>query len=404
MNGRPPVLRLSGHDAAYLRRETTAQPMHFVVYLVVAAGTDGPLTLDELRDHMRARVDSASALRRRVKWAPFGIGDPVWVTDRHFDLDRHVIAEHCTETELVTQPVDRSRPLWQLVMSPPADDGSVRLGLRCHHALADGGALRWFLEVLFGPATPPSTQVIAEPAGVTLLLDALRHALHARLRRKPVTSRAAAVQVDSVFAGPVGATRALGFGKVSVDELRRRRRQTGATINTLYLAAVTSAVRALMRRHGLALPDTGVPTLVPRDVRSETDTDAAGNHTQTMLIHLPVAVADADERLRILDNDMEAAKRRTQSAGNVGLRFDVSASNVILGRDFAVAGRRIVEAYVGAPLQGHNRLVIVCLTLDDVFSISVTTDAEWCADADVVAADIAAALNEMPVDLAAART
>ena len=89
---------------------------------------------------------------RQLLYRPrFGLGRPLWVDARSFDIADHVQARPLAapggEAELLAacaqlaqRRMDLSRPLCELWLSPGPPEGRVGAYLKLHHALADGGA------------------------------------------------------------------------------------------------------------------------------------------------------------------------------------------------------------------------------------------------------------------------
>ena len=81
--------------------------------------------VEELREQIAARLDRAPRFRRRLSPTPLGIANPVWIDDEAFDIAKHVRAvpiagavdrERLGEivADLMSERLDRSRPLWAL--------------------------------------------------------------------------------------------------------------------------------------------------------------------------------------------------------------------------------------------------------------------------------------------------
>ena len=83
--------RLSGLDASFLYLETPAQLMHVCGVIVLDPSTmpDG-YSFAAIRDGIDARVRDVPEFTRKLRRVPLGLDHPVWVRDKHFDIERHV--------------------------------------------------------------------------------------------------------------------------------------------------------------------------------------------------------------------------------------------------------------------------------------------------------------------------
>ena len=84
------MARMSRMDAAFLAMERPSQPAHLGAMMVFDPGPDGPLTYDDVKDTVAARLHLVTSAKRVVAEAPFGLARPSWATDRAFDLEFHV--------------------------------------------------------------------------------------------------------------------------------------------------------------------------------------------------------------------------------------------------------------------------------------------------------------------------
>src|SRR5207248_9196592 len=96
------------------------------------------------------RLHLAPRFRQRLAFPPPGFGEPFWVDDTSFDISRHVVALSDDDEPLslasfgsltdaaFSVPLDRKRPLWQMVLAPRLEDGRVGMVAKLHHAMADG--------------------------------------------------------------------------------------------------------------------------------------------------------------------------------------------------------------------------------------------------------------------------
>src|SRR5436305_679877 len=138
-----PDARLSALDASFLAVENPTAHMHvgWASLFDPPAGRPRP-TFAELRDHIAARLDRAPRYRVRLAHVPMGLHEPAWVDDEDFDIARHVLhtrarrLEHVVEAVL-SVPLERDRPLWELWLADDLEDGRVGLVGKVHHCMVD---------------------------------------------------------------------------------------------------------------------------------------------------------------------------------------------------------------------------------------------------------------------------
>ncbi|MCW3041426.1 MAG: acyltransferase, partial [Solirubrobacterales bacterium] len=145
---------LSAIDAAFLRVESETALMHIGWSAVFSAAPDGrPPTVSGLRARALARLHWMPRFRQRLAGSPVGpLGDARWVDDERFDIAEHILTPPGADEPLsaeafgrlrdrvLSQPLDRGRPLWQVVLVPRLEDGGIGVVGRVHHAMADGTA------------------------------------------------------------------------------------------------------------------------------------------------------------------------------------------------------------------------------------------------------------------------
>src|ERR1035438_5979235 len=143
--------RLSMVDNAWLHMEMPTNLM-MVGSLVFY---DAPLDRELLLTTLRQRLLNHPRFVQRIEPSP--LGPPRWVPDKMFALNAHVHsialpapggdAELRTLVgDLMSSPLDMSRPLWDAHLIENYHDGGLML-TRIHHCIADGTAL---IHVLLG--------------------------------------------------------------------------------------------------------------------------------------------------------------------------------------------------------------------------------------------------------------
>jgi diacylglycerol O-acyltransferase len=145
------IAQLSSLDSSFLRVETPTAHMH-VGWLSHLELPDGAESLDvgRLIASIEARLHRAPRFRQRVADRPLGLGEPEWVDDPGFRLERHISVappapvgrqglRNLTD-DFLSFPLPRDRPLWSLLLVPRVGpDGAAILG-KVHHAMVDGVA------------------------------------------------------------------------------------------------------------------------------------------------------------------------------------------------------------------------------------------------------------------------
>src|SRR3954447_23683461 len=127
---------------------------------------DGQVAREQIVRRLRERSHLIPRYAMRLDEAPLGIANPVWVDDEQFDPDRHVRrvalpapGERTQLEELVgdlmSDRLDRSRPLWQLHVVEGLAGGRTALVARMHHALVDGIAAVDVSTVVLDPTPEP---------------------------------------------------------------------------------------------------------------------------------------------------------------------------------------------------------------------------------------------------------
>jgi WS/DGAT/MGAT family acyltransferase len=362
--------RLRPLDGSFLRVETPNAHMHvgWCALFEPHPDRDRP-TVDSLRESILGRLHLAPRFRQRLAFPPPGFGEPFWVDDTSFDISRHVVALSDDDQPLslasfgsltdaaFSVPLDRKRPLWQMVLAPRLEDGRVGMVAKLHHAMADGLAAVDFAVLVFDSSPDP---VHAEPgeewrpkptpgrlelgveaaAGMAggMMSVARRTGTFAMSPRRQATklaetiARVATVVRDDMLAPapvstvnvPIGPQRTLVSHRADMAEIRRAGRRprlaaaaTGEriTINDVYLAAVAGALRTVALRRGEAPQPLKV--MVPVNLREEDEHGGdGGNRIAFSFIELPVHVATADARLRRVHEATAAFKRSHRPDGS----------------------------------------------------------------------------------------
>jgi len=452
---------LSPLDAAFLRLEGRDAALHIASAVVVEGP---PPSYDELLGHFAAKLPLVPRYRQRVQEVPLWLGRPVWVDDQDVDLRAHVkhtaLPAPGDEGQLralcarvLSQPLDRRRPLWQAWLVEGLAGGRWALLTKVHHCMVDGIAgtdllLRMLdLEPEPGPRTPDTWVASPRPgrlqllasaltampgprAGAARVVDLVRHPARSADELaedvRGLTTWAGVLRPASrsSLVGPVLPDRGWGWARATLDDVRVVRRAFGGTVNDVVLTLVTAGFRELLLGRGEEPEPHAVRSLVPVNVRAR-HASARGamvaNHVSAMVADLPVHVADPVARLAAVRLELDRLKTSGESqAGEViteaaelvpplllslglygGFRLPhrhlVTVTTNVPGPPFPLwaLGRKVLELHPFVPIADRVRTGIAISSYEGVLYIGVTTDARAVPDVDVLTGGIESALEEL---------
>ncbi|NMO92331.1 wax ester/triacylglycerol synthase family O-acyltransferase [Actinomycetospora sp. TBRC 11914] len=369
--------RLGPVDATFYHLESPTTPMH-VGSVSVLEGP--PPSLGELEGLVAAKLRHVPRYRQRVRPVPLGLGRPVWVDDRDFELGHHV--RHVTVpgpggdeevraavARILEQPLDLTRPPWEVWLVDGLAGDRWAVVAKVHHCMVDGIAGTDLLALVFdpGPDTEPGEpdawQPTSEPSTVGLVAGSLRGAVadtgHQTLaqlgalrrlaspgewvrRTEAVTAavldltRQTTAATAHTLNGPLGRRRRWAWSAVELSTVRRTRRALGGTDNDVVLAAVTGGLRDLLAGRDELTDRLVVRTLVPVSVRRSSERGQVGNRITTVLVDLPVGQADPLARLAAVRRQMEDHKRLILA---VDTRTMLSAGDLVAPAMLALGAR-----------------------------------------------------------------
>ena len=377
---------------------------------------------------------------RQVLYVPRrGLGGPLWVDAPAFELNDHVRVERLSapadEAELLRavarlrrQPLDKSRPLWEIWFLTGLPDDRVGMFVRLHHVVADGIAGVAELGALLDP-TPSSTPAPAKPwtaapppSARALLLDNLQRQI-AKLGHalKKVTHPAAIVQkiragipalreLLTEKPGPqtslnrvIGPDRTLALLRTDLEQVNEAAHTQNATVNDVLLTLIAGGLQGLLRSRREAIEGVILPIYVPVSLRHGQSAEEGGNLISQMVVPLPLGIADPARRLRWIA--VETAKRKAIDRPSLGTLF---GSRVIRGAMLKLivrqrvnvvsadlpgprtplffAGAELIEVFPLVNLLGNESLGVGAMSYAGQFNILVIGDADAYPDIDVFAA------------------
>ena len=353
--------RLSHLDNSFLAIESRATHMHVAAIAEFQTGPildrDGSVDADLIRRFVESKLHLMPRYRQRLAYVPVE-KHPVWVDDEHFNIEYHVRHTSLPKPgghdqllammgRLVSQQLDRSKPLWELYIVEGVHDGHFALIFKTHHAMIDGIAGVDLMAALlnlapttdvddpeqFTPRPAPTGSELLVREGFrragkavsmmrnateisdqaqTLLMDSVRRV---RAVGHSLSSGWLTKAADTDLNGTVGPNRRFATMELALDDVKAVKNALGGSVNDVVLATVTGAVRRYLQAQGTAVDDLDFRVMAPVSVRSETDRGGMGNQVAMWLVTLPVGEPDVVSQFRAVHEETDKLKRTDQALG-----------------------------------------------------------------------------------------
>jgi WS/DGAT/MGAT family acyltransferase len=356
MSARPKPQRVSPLDSMFLYAETPSTMMHVASLLRFAPPADAPA------NYLRALVEDvrrAPAVYRpwNLKLRhPAALTTPLqaWVVDEKFDLDYHfrrsALPSPGDERELGilisrlhSNPLDLSRPPWEMHLIEGLKDGEFALYTKVHHALVDGYTGMKLIQrslsrdpadrdgpIMFavpppGRETPPDAEVNFLTATLDRLAGLGRgigtgassaYHLSSALWQHVVPSGEAehlvgpAQAPTTIFNDRIGRNRRFATQQHPLSQIKQLGKACGATVNDVCLSIVGGALRRFLDDLG-KLPDKSLIAFVPVNIRPKGD-EGGGNAVGALLATLGTDLADPADRLAEVAASTRAGKAQLE--------------------------------------------------------------------------------------------
>jgi diacylglycerol O-acyltransferase / wax synthase len=391
-----------------------------------------------------------------------GFAWPHWTDDERFDIRAHVGhtalpapgggAELCDwAADFYSHRLDRTRPLWEMVLIEGLEHGRWALAHKTHHCLVDGVGSVDVAHLLLDaeptqgkypstPTPPPRGEyrlrafVPHPPQPLAQAVQAGAHAasagLQAALHPREVFTRSrslAELIVRDEFVGaphtslgvPIGSTRRFASVTVPLTELKAIRRELGGSVNDVVLAACTSGLRQLLLGRSEQPPRQGLRAMVPMNVRDASEHLALGNRISSLFVDLPVAEPVAHTRHQQIVATTGRLKASGAAAGASTMidlaalappilhatlarslyatrLFNVTITNVPGPQAPLYAfGARLREVYPVVPLAAAHTVGIAIFSYNGLVTFGLIADSESTPDLAVLAYGIEEGVEEL---------
>ena len=363
--------RMSKVDTAWLRMDSPTNLMMIVGVWVFKPGVD----FDALCQRLQARLSKYPRFMQRVVEDPAGA---TWVRDRGFDIQQHVRrgqlkrrrgqsereALQARVAELATQPLERSRALWDFELVERYDGGSAMIA-RIHHCVGDGIALISVMMSLFDGGLPPperpkrgaGAHAAEDPLGAIetwLAGNVLKPLTGATVKALNLAGDGAAKSLDLLSRPQEGLLETLGQSAdlarlggqvvsdlaelvlmpddsptglkgraspvkrvawcepVPLDHVKAIGKALGCSVNDVLLTCVAGALGAYLHDQGEATAGKEIRAMVPVNLRPLDQAWQLGNRFGLVPLVLPLGLPNPVERLYEVRRRMHGLKGSTQ--------------------------------------------------------------------------------------------
>jgi len=421
------LVAMSSVDAAWLGMEDPTNLMMVTGVMTL----EGKVDIRRLRLLLDRRLAPFGRFHQRVV-RPRSRGSlPHWRDDEHFEIENHVShvalpapggerALRELVSEMMSTPLDFTKPLWHMHIVDGYDSGSVVLA-RIHHSIGDGIALvRVMLSLTDESATAGPPRRRTEHAASSSPLDwvpaavARSIATGSDLAANPEKIGALArlgahgayrlgrlimlpPDPPTVFKGTLGRRkRAAWSEELPLDDFKLIGKAFGATVNDVLVAATAGALRRYLEKRGEATSGLSIRASVPVNLRPADQAHKLGNSFGLVFLSLPVGIVEPGRRLRAIKDEMDGLKRSPEAlvsfgilsvmglvpveVEQLGLRFFGSKATAVLTNvpgprePLYLAGRRLDRMMFWVPQSGHLGLGISILSYAGRVMLGVATD------------------------------
>jgi len=451
--------QLSAVDAAFLHQEGATTHMH-IGGLVTLGGPAADI--EQFRAHIASRLPIVPRYRQKIADVPLGLGRQRWVDDPRFNLDYHVrhtalpapgdeAALLRLTSRIFAQPLDRTKPLWELWVVEGLQDGRWAVLSKTHHSLVDGVAGVDLMTMLFDVSPTPrkvkdgdAWQPRPEPSGTELaaagVASAVRRAIRTPMRvvntiagpgHTLADAREAALGLGEViWSGlnpppqtplnvPIGPHRRFEVVRAQLSDFRTVKNAFGGTVNDVVLAVVAGGLARFFHSRGIRTEGLELQACVPVSIRSEDERGAGGNKLTQIIAPLPVYIADPVARLQTVKRAMDGLKESKQAIGaeviasaqdfapptilaqasrlNFSGRFYNLLVTNVPGPQMPlyILGHELEDVFPVPFLAGDRTLAIAIMSYNGQVGFGLLGDLDALGDLDVIAEGISESLAEL---------
>jgi WS/DGAT/MGAT family acyltransferase len=305
--------RVSKYDAMFLNCDNDVAEMQ----VAAASLVDGPIDFERYKAYVAPRIARLPRLCQALRPVPFDFRYPAWVEVPNFDPADHFEQIDLPApgndqqlrdllTERIHHRLDRTKPLWRLLIVNGLEGGRSAMVFNVHHAICDASSAMEIFKALYD-----------DPEGGWPDHVHLQRAEAPVKRRPPVpirvikglSSRETRTRLGYLwryakapgpwfpFTQPVSGRMQFSWRNFPLDRLQAIRKSLGGTMTDVGLAAVGGALDRYAAREGIDVKDQFFKVILPENVRAANSYGEMGNAVSGIPTLVPLGIADPAERL-----------------------------------------------------------------------------------------------------------
>lgn len=318
-----PRSRMTRRDYAWHRMDTGNNLMVINSILLF----EGQVDMERLVSTIAHRLPNYPRFTQKVisRW-----GQAHWVEDEQFDILQHIKLEHMAQdvsreelqghlTRIAHLPLRRDRPMWHMTVIDRVNGGHA-IVFRVHHCITDGLGLVHVLNHLtddnglHGKTPSP----VGHPHGAKVTGNAVCFNLARALSWLKIAGHVTRLSMlwpdarTRLKAPMHGEKKLVWLPPMELDRVRTLSKRMGVTLNDVWVAAVSGALRQYLAERGETVDGRALRAAVTFNLREKANAFQLGNEFGLVAVELPTNMDDACERLRHASARMTAIKRSHQ--------------------------------------------------------------------------------------------
>lgn len=319
----PAESKMTHRDFAWHRMDTDKNLMVINSILMF----EGPLNVERLVATIAHRLPNYPRFTQKVVTR---LGRPRWVEDTDFDIFSHIQHETMGAqvndselrqrlTEMAHVPLAKDRPLWHMTVIDQVGTGYA-IVFRVHHCITDGLGLIHVLNHLTDdndshgkvPATadhPHRARVTPQTVCSRLAQFVSWVKIAAHVTRLSLLWPDARTRLKGRL---TGAKQLVWLPPLELERVRMVSKRMGVTLNDIWVAAVSGALRQYLRESGEQFDGRPLRAAVTFNLREKTNAFQLGNEFGLVALDLPTNVHGPRQRLVEASRRMNAIKRSHQ--------------------------------------------------------------------------------------------